>query len=228
MVFAKAPAPGRVKTRMCPPLSAEQAAAFYACLLDDVLESTAAVAPRLGLAPILAVHPPDACEALARRAPRGFRALGQRGPDLSARMEAAAADVAALGHAPVLLRGSDSPALGAAVLASALRALEVADVVICPDRDGGYNLIGMREPVSGLFDHAMSTAEVLSDTLSNAEAKGLRVECLAPGFDIDTVDDLRRLRAARGDPELHCPRALAYLDRHALWPSPSGAGAGAG
>ena len=57
VVFAKAPRPGEVKTRMCPPLTPEQAADFYAAMLDDVLEATAEFAPRLGLAPVLAVHP---------------------------------------------------------------------------------------------------------------------------------------------------------------------------
>ena len=79
IVFAKEPRPGFVKTRMSPPLSAEQAAGLYAALLDDVLAATAEHAEAFGLAPVLAVHPPEACAALARRAPPGFRVVAQRG-----------------------------------------------------------------------------------------------------------------------------------------------------
>jgi glycosyltransferase A (GT-A) superfamily protein (DUF2064 family) len=64
LVFAKSPEPGRVKTRMTPPLSPVQAAELYGHLLDDVLEATAGFAGELNLQPILAVHPPAACEAM--------------------------------------------------------------------------------------------------------------------------------------------------------------------
>jgi hypothetical protein len=93
-------------------------------------------------------------------------------------------------------------------------------VVLSPDRDGGYNLVGLARPAPGLFAHAMSTASVLDDTLGRARALGLRAELLAPGFDIDTAEDLALLaEARRRDPALPCPRALAYLDAHGLWPA---------
>ena len=81
VVFAKEPRPGFVKTRMRPALSLEQAAGLYAALLDDVLAASASQAAQFGLEPVLAVHPPAACEALARRAPPAFRAVAQRGHD---------------------------------------------------------------------------------------------------------------------------------------------------
>ena len=88
--------------------------------------------------------PPEACGRLARRAPPGFRVRAQRGADLGARMERAAAEVAAAGGAPLLLRGSDSPALGAQELRAALAALAEADLALSPDPDGGYNLVALR------------------------------------------------------------------------------------
>jgi rSAM/selenodomain-associated transferase 1 len=219
VVFAREPVPGRVKTRLCPPFAPEQAAAFYACLLDDVLDATARAAPPLGLVPVLAVDPPDACARLALRAPAPFRVVPQHAGDLGARMEAAAADAFARGHAPVLLRGSDSPALGPRRIAAALRALERADLVLLPDRDGGYSLVGLRRPAPGLFAHPMSTPEVLRETLARARDLALESALLETGFDVDTADDLRWLAQARGrDPDLDCPRALAWLDRSALWP----------
>jgi rSAM/selenodomain-associated transferase 1 len=217
-VFAKAPQPGRVKTRMTPPLSPQQAAALYAALLRDVLEATARIAAELGLAPVLVVDPREQCRALARDAPRAYRVVSQRGADLAQRMDWAARELAAAGSAPILLRGSDSPILDGARVREALEALEDADLALCPDRDGGYSLIGLRRPAPGLFAHPMSTRSVLEDTLANARAAGLRCCTLGPSFDLDCIEDLGELARARelGVTAL-CERTLAYLDAERLW-----------
>ena len=218
VVFAKAPLPGQVKTRMTPPLSPEQAAELYAALLADVLAATAGIADELDLEPVVAVHPRSACRAIAGRAPPQFRVVAQRGADLSQRMGWAVREAAAAGARRVLLRGSDSPVLDAKNVGAALAALERADLVLCPDRDGGYNLVGLRRPAPGLFAHAMSTHSVLSDTLANARALGLRASLQDASFDLDAIEDLRWLAAARdGDVTHLCSRTLAYLDEHDLW-----------
>jgi len=217
-VFAKLPRPGQVKTRLCPPFSPEQAASLYACMLDDVLETTAQAARELALVPVLAVHPPAACSELARRAP-GYRVLAQRGKDLAERMERAVSVLADQEQGPVLLRGSDSPALAPEVLGDALAALREADLVLSPDRDGGYNLVGLRRPVPGIFRHPMSTPEVLSATLANARKRALRARVLATAFDIDVVEDLHLLAVARREGAARCClRTLAWLDHNRAWP----------
>jgi rSAM/selenodomain-associated transferase 1 len=220
VVFAKAPRAGSVKTRMSPPLLPEDAAALYGCLLDDALELTARTAAILGLEPVLAVHPPSALVELAGRAPPDFRVLPQRGLDLGQRMTHAVAQAAAAGALPVLLRGSDSPTLDEKTLAEALRALATTDVVLCPDRDGGYNLVGLRCPARNLFSHPMSTTTVLADTLERARGAGLSTQVLPSRFDLDTIEDLRWLeQASRQHPALPCPRTLAFLGERGLWPS---------
>ena len=218
VVMAKAPRPGAVKTRMTPPLSPEQASELYARLLSDVLDATAAAARACGLEACLAVHPPDACGELSHGAPRAFKVVPQRGAGLAERMAWAVDEAAAGGARRILLRGSDSPTLGRETFERALVALEAREVVLCPDRDGGYNLVGLRRPVAGLFEHPMSTGSVLADTLANAASLGLRTEVLDPGFDLDTIDDLRWLAAARarGDAGM-CAKTLAYLDEQNLW-----------
>ncbi|MCZ6781699.1 MAG: TIGR04282 family arsenosugar biosynthesis glycosyltransferase [Proteobacteria bacterium] len=218
VVFAKAPRAGLVKTRMCPPLTSEQAASLYEHMLDDVLEATADFAAALGLDPLVAIYPADGVRDVLPRTPGVYRIIAQRGRDLSQRMDWAAAEVAASGASPILLRGSDSPVLSQACVEDALRALRESDVVLCPDADGGYNLVGLCRPRPGLFDHAMSTESVLDDTLAAAEAMGLRATLLEPGFDIDTAADLALLERARaaGQADL-CPRTLAYLDERGLW-----------
>ncbi len=218
VVFAKAPVAGRVKTRMCPPFQPQEAAELYARLLEDVLQATAACAARLALTPFVAVHPGSACTSIARLAPRSFRVVRQRGPDLAARMGWAVREAAAAGFGRVLLRGSDSPLLDASTVGEALAALADVDLAVSPDRDGGYNLLGLRRPVPGLFSHAMSTTSVLEDTLANARRAGLRWRRLEPGFDIDTAEDLSLLAAARtAAAERLCPRTLEFLDARELW-----------
>ena len=219
VVFAKAPLPGAVKTRMTPPLTPVEAARLYACMLDDVLEHTARLARAFDLAPVVAVHPPGRVAEVAARAPRWFRAVPQRGRDLGARMEAAARQAAAEAASPIVLRGSDSPALDVEDLEGALAALRGgADLALCPDLDGGYNLVAMRRAVPGLFAHPMSTRTVLEDTLERGRAAGLRTAVLRPGFDLDTAADLGVLARARRERErLPCPRTLAYLDAEDLW-----------
>jgi rSAM/selenodomain-associated transferase 1 len=218
LVFAKAPRPGLVKTRMCPPFSLEQAAQLYAHLLDDVLAATAEFARKLELEAVVTVHPADACREIAERCPADFRIVPQRGRSLGERMTWAAAEAAASGAEPILLRGSDSPVLDGDRVAALLDHLVRADVAICPDLDGGYSLIGMRRPVAGLFDHAMSTRSVLTDTLAIVSELGLRAEVIPGSFDLDTAADLIELAASRsrGDAIL-CPRLIDYLDEHDLW-----------
>jgi len=214
VVFAKWPTAGAVKTRLCPPLTAEQAAGFYDAMLGDVLDAMSRLAPPLGLELVLAAHPREALAAFAARAP-GWRVVAQVGADLSARMEHAAASQLAHGAERLLLRGSDSPALGADVLEAALAALDRSDMALCPDRDGGYNLVALRRFAPGLFAHPMSTRSALEDTRANARVLGLTSELLAPGFDIDTAADFALLREARPRAAALCPRSYAWLDARA-------------
>jgi rSAM/selenodomain-associated transferase 1 len=220
VVFAKAPQPGRVKTRLSPPLTAEQAADLYTAMLSDVLAASAEFSRALDLDPVVAVHPWDRRGALAGIVPSSFRVIPQRGVNLAARMGRAVLEAAAGGARRILLRGSDSPTLTGAMVGEALTALSDCDVVLRPDLDGGYSLVGLRRPVPGLFDHPMSADSVLADTVANARRRGLRTQVAAPSFDIDTAADLRHLAAARvtGLAEI-CPRTVAFLDEHALWPS---------
>lgn len=214
VVFAKVPRPGKVKTRLCPPLSPPQAAALYAAMLDDVLAATAEYAAALGLETVLALHPGSACAQWAVRVP-GYRLIAQRGASLGARMAAAADDEAGTG--PLLLRGSDSPAMPRARFEEVLEALARHDVAIAPDRDGGYSLIGLGDAWPGLFTDPMSTDRVLADTLARADRLGARTALVGGCFDVDRGEDLAALHGLRGAPEADlCPRTLEFLDKEGL------------
>jgi hypothetical protein len=217
VVFAKQPLPGAVKTRLAPPFSAAEAAGFYACMLQDVLAVSASAARELDLEAVLALHPSRAAMELAREAPAPFRVVAQCGMSLAERMEWTLGEAAAAGVGPVLLRGSDSPMLAPLHVAAALDALSEDDVVILPDRDGGYSLVGVARPLRGLFEHAMSTRTVAEDTRASAARMGLSTRFLDASFDVDTVEDLVLLAESRRELGDLCPNALTYLDDHHLW-----------
>ena len=218
VVFAKRPEPGKVKTRMCPPLSPEEAALLYAAMLDDVLETTMHAARAADAHPCLVVHPPEATREMAALCPAGYRVEAQHGVGLAERMAHAVATAASAGYDRILLRGSDSPAMPADLLVRGLASLDAADLAIGPDPDGGYGWIALRRPVPGLFDHPMSTSSVFDDTLANARAQGLRAKILEPHFDLDTAEDFARLaRVRREGGAASCARTLAVLDEHAFW-----------
>ncbi|MCH7869679.1 MAG: TIGR04282 family arsenosugar biosynthesis glycosyltransferase [Myxococcales bacterium] len=218
VVFAKDPQPGCVKTRMTPALSPELAAAFYGEMLADVLAESARACAALGLDGVLAVTPADSIKTLAEFAPENFRIVAQSGSDLGARLAHEVSSALAMGASRVVLRGSDSPALGSGDIAQLIRALDTADLAVSPDLDGGYSAIGLRGPAREIFDHPMSTENVLRDTLERAEGSGLAT-CTTDGcFDLDTVEDLRHLARVRDSlPAERCPRTLAFADEHGLW-----------
>jgi uncharacterized protein len=190
IIFAKEPRPGRVKTRLSPPLSPEGAAQLYHSFLQDILEEMARV-PAVRLA--LAFSPPGAQAFFRSRAIPGVDLFPQEGADLGERMAQAFARGFAAGFGPVLLRGSDVPDLAAAVVSEAREVLAAgqAEVALGPSPDGGYYLVGLSEPQPRLFQGpAWSSGTVFTDTLRLARELGLRVHLLPPWTDIDTSADL--------------------------------------
>jgi uncharacterized protein len=204
LVFAKEPLPGAVKTRLCPPLSLEQAARFHAAVLDDLLERLCQ-AP--GLDPRLLLWPPAAVERGRRRWSVDVQA--QRGADLAERLDAALCE-----HAPAVLVGSDLPLLAAEhVLEAQARLARGAELVLAPDGGGGFGLVGLARPCPGLFASVpMSAPSTLEATLARARSLALRVELLPVLPDVDTHADLCALLEplARAT-DLHAPRTRALV-----------------
>ena len=215
--MAKAPWPGAVKTRLCPPLLAAEAAALYRCFL---LDKIAAVQTLVGARPVIAYTPDEAQAEFAMLAP-AFTLVPQRGPDLGARLHATLASLLAAGHPGVIAVDSDTPTLPREFLQQAVDCLTQPgpDVVLGPTEDGGYYLIGLRAAHPALFDGIpWSTSTVLEDTLRQAAAAGLQTVCTPTWFDVDTPDDLRRLKIVLdGDPSTaeagQTGRFLASLPR---------------
>jgi rSAM/selenodomain-associated transferase 1 len=202
-LFAKAPFPGQVKTRLATEISLESAAALYEAMLLDILDQHGA---ERDCARALWFAPADARAWFERNAPAGYRLLPQSGAGLAERMAALFRFHADEGFDRIVLRGTDSPTLPLERVEQAFAALEFAELALCPDRDGGYNLIGLRSACDGLFALELSHAGVLSQTLANARSLGLRVELLPAHHDVDTHADWLRL-VPELDPRL-TPRTL--------------------
>jgi rSAM/selenodomain-associated transferase 1 len=198
VVMAKQPQAGQTKTRLCPPLTLDQAADLYAAFLCDVLASVAAVAEEVAsVRACVACYPAQAQEYFARLAPEVER-MTQEGADLSERLHGVLTALLEQGYAQVVAVSSDSPDLPRACLVEAFARLDdpSTDVVLGPCEDGGYYLIGVKAaPGRMVRDVRMSTPRVLADTLAIAEAESLRVHLLPMWYDVDAVEDLRRLAA---------------------------------
>lgn len=194
-IMAKAPRAGEVKTRLCPPLTGEEAAELYRSFLLDKIEQVRSLE---GTSRAIAYTPEDSRAFFEEVAP-DFVLMPQRGRDLGRRLAAVFAQLFDEGYAAAVLIDSDTPTLPREFLARALDlvAAPSSDVVLGPSEDGGYYLIGLRAARPQLFeDMAWSTPRVLPETTRRAQALGLRVAWLPPWFDVDTKEDLERLRAS--------------------------------
>lgn len=194
-VMAKAPRPGRVKTRLSPPLTGEQAAALNVCFLRDTTENLATVAGAAGLIS----YTPAGEEALFEGVvPDTFRLIVQRDGDFGQRLLGAAEDILACGYGSVCLIDSDSPTVPRAAYEQAVSELARAGerVVLGPSADGGYYLIGMKRAEARLFEGiAWSTGTVYAETCARARAAGLEVVELPLWYDVDDAATLELLRA---------------------------------
>ena len=186
-LMAKAPLRGLAKTRLAPRLGEQGAAALADRLLDHAVAQAAAAAPGRV---ILWVTPDHSHPAFQRQHARHGVLLRTQPPgDLGARMLAVFT-----AESPLLLMGTDAPALDTAMLHAAATALLDHDAVFVPALDGGYALIGLQQPMPALFaDMPWSTPQVIALTRQRLRAAGLRHAELAPVPDIDEPADLVHL-----------------------------------
>lgn len=186
-MFAKAPEPGQVKTRLTPVLHAHEAADLHrALLLDtlDVVEGTRAET-------IIAFAPATGRRALERLLGARRRLIPQGPGDLGQRLANITGQLLSGARRPVLAVGSDCPALTAGTLREAAAALEGADVVLGPALDGGYYLVGLQRPRPEIFtDIPWGSDRVLESTVRRIGDAGLSHALLEPARDLDTPEDL--------------------------------------
>ncbi|MBS0170816.1 MAG: TIGR04282 family arsenosugar biosynthesis glycosyltransferase [Nitrospira sp.] len=197
VIFAKAPIPGLVKTRLSPALTEDEAATLHGSFVLDTLERTKAAVTKFKLSVdrYLACAP-SSTHAFFKimEARHGVRLMDQEGDDLGMRMRQAFDTLCGRGYGQVCLVGTDVPSLPLTHYRDALESLTRHDLVLGPAQDGGYYLIGMKSPHPRLFENIpWSTDQVLALTQQKAKADGLHVGLLPVWNDVDTVNDLHRL-----------------------------------
>lgn len=188
-IFAKPPVPGQVKTRLCPPFSLREATELYRISL---LETVARMSRGRFSLTLFFAGDADYFATTFPRLPRIFQGEG----DLGQRLERALGTLLERGHGAAALIGADSPDLPLAYVEQAFAALQQADVLVVPARDGGYVLIGERRHQPSLFqDMPWSTSALLEETRRRARTLAIDYRELQPWEDVDDLIGLRRLIA---------------------------------
>lgn len=188
LVMAKEPVPGRVKTRLSPPFTLDEAARIAAAALADTLDAVAACGADRRILVLDGAPGPWL--------PCGFEVVAQVDGSLGRRLAAAWAGAGG----PGLQIGMDTPQVTATLLDDSLAELDRpgVDAVLGPAEDGGWWAIGFRVPHPGAFDGVpMSTRSTGSAQAKRLRRLGLRLALLPALRDLDTVDDALALAHRR-------------------------------
>ncbi|MBX3028021.1 TIGR04282 family arsenosugar biosynthesis glycosyltransferase [bacterium] len=202
--MARQPTPGAVKTRLARRIGDAAACVLYRAFLTDLAASVRRDAWRT----VWAVTPAGAD---LRSIVGDAEQIAQRGDDLASRMRHAFADLFGRGASRVVMIGADAPHLGADAIAAAFAALDAADVVLTPTRDGGYCLIGLCAAHDLFLGVDMGTDRVFQQTVDRAAADGLRLGVQPPAFDVDEWEDVLVLRRLLDSGAVTLPATAAAL-----------------
>ena len=234
-VMTKAPQAGRVKTRLTPPLSPEEAAAMNTCFIRDTAAAIAGTT-KDGKAQGVGVYTPAGSESTySEILPEEFILVPQRGDAFGERLLAATDDLLKLGFDALCLIDSDSPTVPETAFARAVELLSSPGdcVVLGPSDDGGYYLIGLKKAHPQLFEQIdWSTERVLEQTVAAAREINLPVHFLQTWYDVDDRVTLSRLcqelLGANGTMGFAAPATRDFLSaifenegRNRIWPNES-------
>ena len=187
VVLSKAPGAGKAKTRLAARLGQQATERLALAFITDTL----ALASGPGWETIVSLDPPEAAGRLRALAPLATF-VAQACGDLGARITQALTAAATAG--PAVLIGSDTPDLPASILSEAFEALETHDAVLGPARDGGFYLLGLRQPIENIFAGVeWSTETVFERTARNIASAGKSCAVLQEWQDVDDADSLASL-----------------------------------
>lgn len=214
IVMCKAPAAGTVKTRLAPFLSAEEAADLAGCFAVDTVKKTRSICENT----IVAFAGEK--ELLETILPRNLIWIRQTGTDLGERMHNALRFAFEQNFSPLVVIGTDSPTLPSEYIKVAIKILQekLTDAVIGETEDGGFYLLGLNQPNQQIFQNVRwSSPETLLQTVRNIKQLNLHLTTLPVWYDVDTPEDLRRLKteiennARAGE---IAPETALWLERH--------------
>ncbi|MBI3411799.1 MAG: TIGR04282 family arsenosugar biosynthesis glycosyltransferase [Planctomycetes bacterium] len=211
-IFAKAPTPGSVKTR----LAAQTDPIFAAQVADAFLRDTIVKAHELDVERFLVYAPQNRKAYFEQLAQRHFEMEAQSAGDLGHRLYSFLRNRFGAQAKRVVVIGSDSPTLPMAFVERAFRELEKADIALGPAPDGGYYLLGCANRTPPIFEGVpWGSAKVFEETIRLAKEAELRITILEPWYDVDTKEDWEKLkehclelRAAGMDPGIPATEAL--------------------
>lgn len=208
VIMAKAPRPGRVKTRLTESLPSAAVIALYRCLLEDTLE----LAKSLKDVQVVVVCPEADQEELAELIGQRVPVVAQKGEGLAAGLTFVFRHFTAGGGQRVIAFNSDSPHLAPAVLQGAFEILASHDLVVGPTTDGGYYLVGAKAEHPTLFESdGLGTKSALERLLERTNVLGLSTGFSERFYDIDVADDLAQLARELQLTPAKAPRTARWL-----------------
>ncbi|MDX1762910.1 MAG: TIGR04282 family arsenosugar biosynthesis glycosyltransferase [bacterium] len=188
LIFAKEPRPGKVKTRMTPPWSPEEAAQLSLCFIRDTLEAVSKVS---GVDCYLYFTPRESRPVFQGIVPETCTLVPQKGASFTERCAHSVADAFLRGYARIVQIGTDTPHIKAGFLEAAIALLSDHDMGFGPTRDGGYYVLSLNRPAVTLYEGVqMGGKEVFARMMANAVRLGLKVQRLEESIDADTHEDL--------------------------------------
>jgi rSAM/selenodomain-associated transferase 1 len=204
--MAKASRPGLSKTRLCPPLTPEEAARFNTAFLQDVAANIRAAGSAAdvrgyfkgSISGYMAFGPPGSEPFFRDILPQGIGLLECWLPNFGDCLFNAITQQLDQGHQAAVVLNSDSPTLPTSLLVETAEVLARPGdrVVLGPSTDGGYYLLGLKAPHRRMFENIdWSTERVARQTLERAREIGLSVHTLPAWYDVDDADALRTVHA---------------------------------
>jgi rSAM/selenodomain-associated transferase 1 len=193
VIMAKEPEIGSTKTRLCPPLSFDEAAAISEALLLDTIQLISGI-DALDLA--IAITPPESEPYFRRISPPDTILIPVVCKDIGECQSIALKNLLEMGYQKVFALNADSPSLPRAYIQEALSSLDDHDLVLGPTDDGGYYLVGFKEHQARIFENvAWSTERVLDQVVEIANELDLAVKQIPSWYDVDTVEEIYQLQA---------------------------------
>ena len=210
LLFAKAPNPGEVKTRLVPPLTKSEAARLAGAFIADLTARLATLEARL----VLAMSPEATEDDFDGLVPGDWARVTQGHGDLGRKLAQATTAEFEQGCGVVAVIGADHPDLPLARIVAALDAARAGRVGWVTTLDGGYACLALPRALPAIFEAVpWSTPRVAEATRNNARRSGVLLEDFGPWYDLDTPEDVERFLASDGASR-ECPatwQALASL-----------------
>ncbi|MCL2386740.1 MAG: TIGR04282 family arsenosugar biosynthesis glycosyltransferase [Defluviitaleaceae bacterium] len=211
ILFTRIPVAGKTKTRLMPVLTGEECCELQSAFLLDMYSELQKVKSSRD---IFVYYAPEGELTQLQTLLSGAEVFfPQTGKDLGEKMYNAFCNVLKMGYSRCVLLGSDLPLLRAKDVDAAFDMLATHDMVLCPTEDGGYYLIGMKEPVSEVFNVTYGKSTVFTESIAQAKRAGKTCAIGARAQDIDEPQDLFNLMdKLKNEDSSVCPNTRIVLE----------------